>query len=187
MGDFNFPHIQWQNGYVEGADQSEATHFFEATQNAFLSQHVGVVTRFREGCVASRLDLIFTNREYLVDELEASQPLGKSDHVVLTWKCTYNEDKKEKFKQTRAAVRRNYRRANYAGMSCILSNVDWNALEVMSVEETWNYITEKINESILMYVPCIKTKERSMKTRWWNRTLTKEVKNKQIVEELCAY
>ena len=57
----------------------------------------------------------------------------------------------------------------------------------MSVEETWNYITEKINESILMYVPCIKTKERSMKTRWWNRTLTKEVKNKQIVEELCAY
>ena len=91
MGDFNFSSICWEDGVVDGLEDCEAARFFDVTQNAFLYQHVNTDTRYREGHTPSRLDLVFTSREYLVNELEPSHPLGKSDHIVLTWKCVYKQ------------------------------------------------------------------------------------------------
>ena len=84
MGDFNYGQICWQSGSVEGPDDSDAACFFNAMTDLFLCQHGQEHTRFRDSQTPSRLDLVFKNEDDMIDEVFSS-PLGKSDHVVLTW------------------------------------------------------------------------------------------------------
>ena len=52
-------------------------------ENIFLKQHVDFNTSFRERNESSMLDLIFTNEDYMIENLRSIAPLGKSDHVGL--------------------------------------------------------------------------------------------------------
>jgi hypothetical protein len=49
----------------------------------FLIPHVNKPTRWRGTDTPHVLDLVFTNEENMVSELEYLSPLGKSDHCVL--------------------------------------------------------------------------------------------------------
>ena len=81
--DFNFPEIDGMNYLIKGSDISLPAKFFDITQDLFLKQHVDFNTRFREGNETSMLDLIFTNEDYMIENLRYIAPLGKSDHVGL--------------------------------------------------------------------------------------------------------
>ena len=84
FGDFNFPEIYWMNYLIKGSDISLPAKFvFDITQDLFLKQHVDFNTRFREGNESLMLDLIFTNEDYMIENLRSIAPLGKSDHVGL--------------------------------------------------------------------------------------------------------
>ena len=133
MGDFNFPHICWDDGYVEGSADCEGAIFFETIQNLYLQQHVNFRTRYRADQTPSTPGLIFPNRGHLVDELEASQPLGKSDHVVITWNCVYEQHEDKKTNES--VVRYNFRKGNYVDMSKHLSRKDWSSLTQLNVQE----------------------------------------------------
>ena len=117
MGDFNYPHIHWEEGYADGPEDGDAANFYEVTQDLFLYQHVNFETRFREGFSPSRLDLVFSDKEYLVDGLKTSHPLGKSDHVVLTWRCIYDQEQATKGKEPSAPRKSNFRKGNM--MTCV--------------------------------------------------------------------
>ena len=178
MGDFNYNQVKWMEGYVEGAPESDAAKFYEATQDLYLFQHVTFPTRFREGCVPSHLDLIFTSEELAVDELTGDSPLGKSDHIILSWKYLYqtsgwNEQKKmDKAKP-------NYNKGNFKEMSEYLGKVNWSVLKDTDVEETWKYIMLKINIGVEKFVPPKVAKSRkSKKSPWWSNNLKREVKLK---------
>jgi len=56
------------------------------TQELCLSQHVKDATRIRQNQTPTTLDYIFTEEENLIETINYEVPLGKSDHVVLTWK-----------------------------------------------------------------------------------------------------
>lgn len=71
MGDFNFRNINWQN--LTGDYESE--EFLEVVQDNFLFQHVLEGTRGN-----NILDLVFSNRENLIENLEVGETLGNSDH-----------------------------------------------------------------------------------------------------------
>jgi len=74
MGDFNFPEIDY-NGYeVHAPCGSDATKFFDMTQDLFLSQHVHDHTRFRQGQNPSLLDYIFTYEENQIENLIHQAP-----------------------------------------------------------------------------------------------------------------
>ena len=75
MGDFNFPDICWEYN-TAGRDQSR--RFLECVGNNFLTQLVTEPTR--EGAL---LDLLFMNREGLVDDLAVGGRLGHSDHEII--------------------------------------------------------------------------------------------------------
>ena len=81
----NYGSIDWTTGSVSGPEGNDAARFYDATQDLFLCQHVESPTRYRHGCVPSVLDLVFTSNEYDIDEVRYFEPLGKSDHVVLSW------------------------------------------------------------------------------------------------------
>ena len=178
MGDFNYSQIDWKMGSVDGPDNSDAAKFFEAAQDMFLFQHVNMPTRFREGCNPSQLDLVFSSEELMVDNLVASSPLGKSDHVVLMWDFLYaNVDCEEKDMQP---TRYDFRNGDYAEISKKLGDMDWSEMEHMDVEEAWESIRGKIEELVHKHVPQVKiTNKRNTKVPWFHRRLEKEVRLKQ--------
>jgi hypothetical protein len=57
-------------------------------------------TRTRENCEPSTLDLIFTNEEDMIEDLNYDSRLGRSEHCVLDFKfrcyCKTDEEKKHR-------------------------------------------------------------------------------------------
>ena len=101
MGDFNFPHINWDSLCVFDGASSITQLFLDAVQDAFLTQHVFQPTRHRIGQVSSILYLIFTHGPYSVNNVIHLAPLGHSDHESLqsTFVCyaLYKQHKKFNF------------------------------------------------------------------------------------------
>ena len=76
-GDLNYPDIKWENC---NAEKEESELFLECLRDCFWYQHVQDFTRFRINQQPSVLDLIMTNEEDMVVDLEYLSPLGASDH-----------------------------------------------------------------------------------------------------------
>ena len=74
MGDFNFPHIKWENQVGSTTDEIEMV---EMTNDCFLTQFVKAPTR-GEAC----LDLVFSNNEDRITKTEVREPLANSDHNI---------------------------------------------------------------------------------------------------------
>ena len=70
----------------------------EALRDSFFHQHIVQPTRVRHGQEPSVLDLVLTNEEGMIENIEYGNPLGKSEHLVLTFefKCYTNQNTKEK-------------------------------------------------------------------------------------------
>ena len=71
MGDFNFPDIDWENW---SSSDSNSQEFIEIIQDTYLQQHVTQPTRYREGQTSDCLDLIFTNEEEMIQQVQISDP-----------------------------------------------------------------------------------------------------------------
>ena len=56
-------------------------------RDAFLTQHIMEPTRYRVNQVQHLLDLIFTNEDEMVNNYDVKDPLGKSDHCLITFTC----------------------------------------------------------------------------------------------------
>ena len=85
MGDFNYRGIDWVNNTSQHGSGSDTTEFMETVQTLGWYQHVNQNTRFRQGDTPSLLDLVLTNEEDRVVNLMFDSPVGKSDHVVITF------------------------------------------------------------------------------------------------------
>ena len=178
MGDFNYPQIDWETGNVEGAEASSQAQFFDTTQDLFWFQNVNFPTRFREGCAPSQLDLVFANDEHAVDEISGSDPLGKSDHIVITWKYHYIDSHIKK-NNDGGLTHKNFKKGNYRAISEEIGKTDWTMLMNMDVEEAWGKLKCVIKKNIESHVPASRLKRTyRSKTPWWTAQLKKEVKVK---------
>ena len=91
--------------------------------------------------------------------MQANQPLSKSDHVVLTWSCVYEQEQSNDDKSSKIS-RFNFRRGKYEEMSEYLSKIDWNVLDRMDVQEAWNYLKKVPHEATKLFVPTLKKRKR---------------------------
>ena len=73
---------------VNAGEDSLEQLFYDATQSAFLHQHVEEFTRKRGADQPSRLDLIFSKNEFEVESIRYDPPIGSSDHSVLNFTFT---------------------------------------------------------------------------------------------------
>ncbi|CAG2195408.1 unnamed protein product [Mytilus edulis] len=81
MGDFNYPAIDWEIWNTKGDNENSIENrFLESIQENFLFQHTTKPTRWRGTDTPHTLDLILTNEEEMINNLEYMSPLGKSDH-----------------------------------------------------------------------------------------------------------
>ena len=107
---------------LKAGDNSLPANIVDVTQDLFLKQHVDFNTRFREGNVLSMLDLIFTNEDYMIDNLKYIPPLGKSDHVGLVRTfITYSAIDT----RVNGGKRYDYWKVNMASMNAAFHNVKW--------------------------------------------------------------
>ena len=120
VGDFNYKNIDWETCYSKGSSADD-DKFLQATQNAYLFQHVQTPTRARgQSNSPSLIDLVFTNEENMISNLKHLSPLGSSDHCVLRFDCIcYTQISKSDLKS-----KYNYDRGNYENLKTQL-DINW--------------------------------------------------------------
>ena len=142
-GDFNIPNVDWSTNSATGPP---ATFFTQMFTEKGWTQHIRQPTRFREGQRSSLLDLIITNHAHLIDTVHHSAPLGKSDHMTLTFDfiCYWTVTQKT------SMTLRNFKKADFAGMRSFLSNV---RLTGASATENYSQLQSAIELADTHYVP----------------------------------
>ena len=70
MGVFYFKEINWWEMNTTVSELHIASQFLECVRDSYLFQHVTTPTQYRGGNVSSVLDLIFTNEDEMVTDLE---------------------------------------------------------------------------------------------------------------------
>ena len=96
------------------------TNFLERITPSYFYQHVTEPTRCRVAQKLSLIDLIFTNIERMVSDIEYSSLLGKSDHCVLKFSFNCYCNPGQNFK-----TRYMYEKGDYSNMKDYL-NRDWD-------------------------------------------------------------
>ena len=158
MGDFNYPRIDFASFHVNDTEESESVKFFDAIQDQFLTQHVRFNTRFRSGNEPSLLDYVFTNEEGMVDKMECLSPLGKSDHVGISWEFKVGMEKK-----TIDIPRLDYWRGDYVNLNEYLNEQDWDQITTGDVMESWRLFKDVLMEGVNRYIPV--RKDRAVKQK----------------------
>ena len=150
-GDFNFPKIDWDTWSVKnsGGDDEESL-FIEAVRDGFFHQHVKQNTRIRGTNEPSLLDLILTNEEGMVSDLEVQSPVGKSDHafLVFDFHC-YN------LRLVATPSKFQFNSGDYVAMRQDLSEINWDDVVDVNapVNTQWKKFAEKITTSMEHHIP----------------------------------
>ena len=77
---------------VDVPEDDLAMLFFDRAHELCLFQHIAQATRACQNQNPSTLDYIFTDEDNIIESSEYEDPLGKSDHVVLTWELAVTTD-----------------------------------------------------------------------------------------------
>lgn len=149
LGDFNLPHINWENYTTEEGPQGFSTVFIEKIRDCYFTQHVKEITRMRGDNKGNTLDLLFSNDDSIVEEVKLNSPLGRSDHACVLVTCDI---------QDMAAKGRDmyymYEKANYHCMRRSL-DIDWDIYlsADLTTEQKWRKFINKMMEIIDEWVP----------------------------------
>ena len=175
MGDFNYREIG-QLVLLKARQTPTHLSFFNKVQDCFLCQHVPFHTRYRDGVSPSTLDLVFTDQENNVEELDCGAPLGKSDHCVITWELRIGSQNHMTCKGSHPF---NYKAGDYDAINEELSKTQWDVMKDMHTQEAWAYFREKVQKYRDKYVPRFKAKKKlKCSPPWWNKELESQVKKK---------
>ena len=146
MGNFNFREIGWTIGETSVGEDHLATMFLESTRDLYLFQHVQEPTRYRNDNIPSILDLVFSNEEHMVSNMNYLSGLGSSDHVLISldFYCFIDVTKG-------SFTKFNFFKGDYISMNQALLDIQWNmVLGGLSLCESWDCFAEKINKCIRM-------------------------------------
>ena len=139
VGDFNYPDADWEK---LSAVSTVAQTFIDTTLDNFLHQHVDTPTRYRSDATPSTIDLVFSNEEDMVEEIEYNSAIGLSDHLTLLIKynCYWSQEQQIKKKKL-------FHKADYMSMKKILVQTDWLTLtQDKNYAESCNIIKTALNE-----------------------------------------
>ena len=90
LGDFNLSGINWAT-WISGTNSIVEQEFISTLEDCFLFPHITNPTRGGIEQKPHILDLVITNLEGMIYDLDHRAPLSKSDHAVLSFslnRCT---------------------------------------------------------------------------------------------------
>jgi len=173
VGDFNYNGIDWDALAVRTTGNNSNMDFLKTVQDNFLTQHVVLPTRARGVDKPSILDLILTDEEELIEDINYLSPLGKSDHSVLAFNCKLNKEVKN------IVNKYNFNKGDYVSLSQFVSK-DWAKLFMScndNIEEMWNIFKNTLITGTELYVPKIIDFNMWRKPSW-KSVLPKTVRDK---------
>ena len=172
-GDFNYPGINWSKDETPESSQHRASLFMECVRDCFLHQHVVHPTHIRGDSVGNTLDLIMTNEENMVQNLEHEAPLGKSDHMVLQFSfCAYMD------KSVQHSRKYIYSKGDYESMRKDLAAIDWSDTAKLSIDDHWTLFKSRMQDLINKHVPKQSNSTKKRRPLWMNDKALKKVKQK---------
>ena len=148
----------------------------KCVRDSFLIQHVKEPTRYRNEDRPSILDLILTNEEGMVSELQYCDPIGNSDHVTLVFSIlTRIEEKRE----NRHGLR--YFKGDYGAINNKLQNIQWeDTLAHKDVEESWCEFADTLNNTAKEHIPVRNSQNKCFfNTPWINLETLQSLKRKR--------
>ena len=147
-GDFNLPQINWETNFCSAPESHHAHKFLAAAQECLLFQHVMRPTRFRDADTPNVLDLVLTNEEGMLNQLQYCPGLGKSDHVVLTFELAcYTTQSVGELRWL------NFHRADFKELNRRVNVTDWKVLLSTSVEEGYSFFKDTLNGIVSDCIP----------------------------------
>jgi len=161
MGDNNYPEIDFEQCTLTTSADSSPARFLDKIQDMFLIQNVLKPTRVRKDQVPSLLDLVFTDEENLIDDIEYQVPVGLSDHACLSWTlatskatCLCDEEK------------RNFWAGNYDEINRKLDTINWDELfEDETTETMWTKFVSVLSNLTLQHIPLKSDKNNNRKDK----------------------
>ena len=151
MGDFNFRYINWSDMNTASNDQHNSTLFIESIRDSFLFQHVTEPTRIRENNEPSILDLIFTNKEEMVSDIQYESSLGKSDHLILSFKFNNYSDLNIKDNKY---TRQTFFKGDYQSIIGQFELINWDVeIDGLDLSGSWTWFTKLYIDLLEKYIP----------------------------------
>ena len=152
-GDFNFPSIDWNAPISHKDDPSSEDIFMDTISNLHLVQHVTDFTRKRGTDNPSRLDLLFTDTDQVIEKPTVLEPFGKSDHGLITWNSTF-QFCQDSIPQN-DIPKHNYYKGNYNQMKEDLKSIDWdvNFEDCKNVNEMVQKFEDTLHLMVKNHVP----------------------------------
>ncbi|XP_062920044.1 uncharacterized protein LOC134354760 isoform X1 [Mobula hypostoma] len=174
VGDFNFPHVDWDSHTVRGLDGLE---FVKCVQESFLNQYIEVPTRGD-----AILDLLLGNELGQVMEVWVGEHFGSSDHNTISFNLTLDKDRSG----PRVEVL-NWKKVKFEDMRKDLKSVDWDRLfSGKDVISNWEAFEGEILRVQSLYVPVrIKGKVNRNKEPWFSRDIATLIKKKRELYDMC--
>ncbi len=140
-GDFNLPNISWEN--LTAPTESDLC-FLNFTKNCNFIQMVKSPTRG-----SKILDLVFTNTEPTINDLQILPPIGTSDHNAISFKCNFP------LNRPIARTFYNFTKSNFVFMNIFFANQPW--IEIFNPAKSLNQWYEDflriIELAISQFVP----------------------------------
>jgi len=177
MGDFNYKDINWEHWTSEAPETCNSHEFIEAARDSFLYQHVNFYTRFRNSQQPSVLDLVFSTDKLLINNLQHYSPIGKSDHVVITFNidCDSRIDAEDKEFFL-------YDKGDYEAITLELSSLNWEReFSGQTLNDRWVHLKNKIHTCMDKFIPKKKVKSRTSKKNrpiWMTKKALKAIRKK---------
>ena len=124
VGDFNFPEVDWNNEETSKNDEHKSTKFLTCVQSNYLTQLVNTPTHYRGSQNPTLVDLILTNDEDFINDIKTYPPLGKSHHLLFSFRIEADHKQMEDLGKTKYQVNK----GKYDEMREHVGKVDWNEI-----------------------------------------------------------
>ncbi len=181
MGDFNYPEINWESHHTNTSDIHPEFLFLKVVNDCYLSQHIQDPTRYRQNQTSNCLDLVFTDNENSIEKLTYEDPLGASDHIVVSFNYVlHSESVHNNYDKSN---RYSYNKGDYAKLRETLNGVDWDReFQGLDTEEMLHCLHTKMMQAVEECVPKQIISNRNQKYKrplWLNKKILRSIKKKR--------
>ena len=151
MEDFNLKGINWHNLTCPGSNPDDLHHtFLECIRDCYFFQHITEPTRQGGTDTPSTLDLIFTNEDHMIEDINIEAPLGNSDHSILKFKF------KCSMQNAPPKMKTMLKKGNYTRFNELMKSVDWKTeFDQYSddINRQWDFFKSKYMEAEAQCIP----------------------------------
>ncbi|MBM6549343.1 hypothetical protein H7673_10830, partial [Streptococcus dysgalactiae subsp. equisimilis] len=151
MGDFNAPHVDWDQGHYGAQADAFTRSLLDLLLEGHLFQHVRSPTRL-QGTQTFTLDLVLSPSQRDIAKVDVLPPLGSSDHALLAIHWNRSNHKSQP-----TGRKLNVWRIPFESMKLDAALIDWETADEISVDELWCLIRDRLTALTRNYVPVLST------------------------------